>query len=76
MSDRERRRREAQHQGSFTIREWCEHRRISESMFHKLDAQGLAPRSYYTGSRRYVSDRADDAWIRQREAENEGNDAA
>jgi hypothetical protein len=29
--------------GSFTIPEWCEHRRVSISMYYKLKAQGKAP---------------------------------
>jgi hypothetical protein len=76
MSERERQRRAQQRHGSFTIREWCEHRRISEAMFYKLDQQGLAPRTYYVGKKRCVSDEADAAWVRAREAEAENTAAA
>jgi len=30
--------------GSFTIPEWCEHRRLSLSMYYKLRAQGTLHR--------------------------------
>ncbi len=55
--------------GSFTIREWYEHRRISPAMFYKMDALGLAPKSHYVGVKRLISGEADDAWLRAREAE-------
>jgi hypothetical protein len=35
--------------GSFTIPEWCKHRRISVSMFYKLRKQGKAPRTLPIG---------------------------
>jgi hypothetical protein len=38
-------------------------------MFYKLDAQGLAPNTYYVGTKRCVSDEADADWLRKREAE-------
>jgi hypothetical protein len=58
-----------QRHGSFTLTEWCEHRRISPGMFYKLAQQGLAPRTYYVGNRRHVSGEADAEWLRAREAE-------
>lgn len=54
---------------SFSLREWCEHRRISLPMFYKLDEKGKAPRTYYVGDRRMISPQADAEWLRQREAE-------
>jgi hypothetical protein len=75
MSDREIERRAEQSrrdraQGSFTIGEWCEYRRISRAMFYKLAEQGLAPRSHNVGTKRLISEEADIAWVRAREAEN------
>jgi hypothetical protein len=58
-----------QKHGSFTVREWCEHRRISQAMFYKLDQQGLAPKSHYAGAKRLISGEADAEWLRAREAE-------
>jgi hypothetical protein len=56
---------------SFTIKEWCEYRRISPAMFYKLDTQGLAPKTHNVGVKRLISGEADAAWIRAREAEAE-----
>jgi hypothetical protein len=70
MSNREKQNRDARWQGgSFTVGEWCDYRRISRAMFYKLDQQGLTPRSYYVGAKRLISDEADAAWMRAREAE-------
>jgi Zn-dependent peptidase ImmA (M78 family) len=71
MSDRERQRRERQRRDSYSIAEWCVHRRISRAMFYLLDRQGLAPKTYYVGARRFISDEADAAWLTAREAESE-----
>jgi hypothetical protein len=54
---------------SFTLREWCEHRRISVEMFYKLRTQGKAPRVHKAGTKNLISPQADAEWIRQREAE-------
>jgi hypothetical protein len=75
MSDREKVRRERQRQASFTVREWCEFRRISPAMFYKLDGQGLAPKSHYVGARRLISGEADEEWLRERESESANNAA-
>jgi hypothetical protein len=53
---------------SFTVNEWCAHRRISPAMFYKMDAQGLAPKTHYAGAKRLVSGEADLEWLRAREA--------
>jgi hypothetical protein len=69
MSNRERQRRAEQRRRSFTIAEWCEARRLSRAMFYRLDALGLAPLTHYAGAKRLISDEADNAWVRAREAE-------
>ena len=53
---------------SLTIAEWCAHRRVSRSMFYKLDAEGLAPRTHNVGVKRLISPQADAEWLQQREA--------
>ena len=73
MTERERQHRAEQsrrdRQASYTLDEWCHRRRISRAMFYVLDAQGLAPKSYYVGRKRCISDAADAAWLQAREAE-------
>lgn len=54
---------------SFTINEWCAHRKVSRSMFYKLKGVGKAPRTHSVGVRQLISPEADTEWIRQREAE-------
>jgi hypothetical protein len=77
MSDHERERRDEQsrrdraQRASFTIKEWCEYRRISPAMFYKLAEQGLAPKTHNVGVKRLISDEADISWVRAREAESE-----
>ena len=74
MTDREQARRDEQsrrdraQRASFTVKEWCEYRRISAAMFFKLDQQGLAPRTHYAGRRRLISGEADEDWVHAREA--------
>jgi hypothetical protein len=55
--------------GSFTIPEWCNHRRISVSMFYKLKAQGKAPSTLPIGRHQTITVEADAAWARERQAE-------
>jgi hypothetical protein len=57
--------------GSFSIDDWCNHRRLSRAMFYELDGLGKAPRTYYVGTRRFISAESDLAWLRAREAEQE-----
>jgi hypothetical protein len=52
----------------FTIREWCEHNRVSRAFYYKLKSQGRAPKSYGVGSRQFISDEANAEWQRQQEA--------
>jgi hypothetical protein len=54
--------------GSFTIPEWCKHRRISISMFYKLKAQGKAPATLPVGRHQTITAEADAAWARERQA--------
>jgi hypothetical protein len=61
---------------SFTVAEWCALRRVSRSMFYKLDAQGLAPRTHNAGVKRLISPQADADWLRRCEAEAVERDAA
>jgi hypothetical protein len=60
---------------SFTIAEWCAHRRVSRGMFYKLEKQGQAPRTHNAGVKRLISAQADAEWLAAREAEAERNDA-
>ena len=54
--------------GSFTIAEWCKHRRVSISMYYKLRAQGKAPATLPVG--RHQTNTAEaDARARERQAE-------
>jgi hypothetical protein len=65
----ERQRRAEQHARSFTLNEWCDHRRVSRSMFYKLQKLGSAPDSYLVGNGRYITAEADEAWLAERQAE-------
>jgi hypothetical protein len=56
-------RRERPPGGDFEISEWCSFRRISVSMFYRLDSQGKAPATVYTGRRRTITAEADRAWV-------------
>jgi hypothetical protein len=68
MTECEKQRRDAQ-QASYTVKEWCNRRRVSRAMFYVLDAKGLTPRSHYAGAKRLISDEADAEWLAAREAE-------
>ena len=61
---------------SYTIDEWCAHRKMSRAMFYKLEDQNRAPRTYNVGSRRFISALADAEWLRDREAEAMASEAA
>ena len=54
---------------SMTILQWCAHRKISRAMFYKLTLNGQGPKTFMVGSKRFVSEEADAAWLAQREAE-------
>ena len=55
--------------GSFTIAEWCKHRRVSISMYYKLRAQGKAPATLPVGRHQTITAEADAAWARERQAQ-------
>ena len=57
--------------GSFTLDEWCEHRRIKRSTY-KLKKNGKAPRLHYALTKPLISAEADAAWQAEREAEAAG----
>jgi hypothetical protein len=67
--DKEQSRRDKERNGSYTIQEWCEHRRVSRAMLYKLFQQGRGPRTHNVGTKRLISSEADAAWVREREAE-------
>jgi hypothetical protein len=62
--------------GSFTIAEWCKHRRVSISMYYKLRAQGKAPATLPVGRHQTITAEADAAWARERQAEANSAEAA
>jgi len=62
--------------GSFTIAEWCKHRRVSISMYYKLRAQGKAPATLPVGRHQTITAEADAAWARERQAEANTAEAA
>jgi excisionase family DNA binding protein len=70
-AERRRRQSERDHErnGSMTVTEWCEYRRVSRSMLYKLLAEGRGPLTHFVGKKRLISSEADDDWVRQREAE-------
>jgi hypothetical protein len=53
--------------GSFSIAEWCRHRRVSVSFFYKMRAEGWGPKTMAVGSRETISAEADAQWCRERE---------
>jgi len=55
--------------GSMTLAQWCEHRKVSMSMYYKLRDQGRSPRVHRVGAKVLISAEADRAWLREREAE-------
>jgi hypothetical protein len=62
--------------GSFTIAEWCQHRRISISMYYKLKAQGKAPATLPVGRHQTITSEADAAWARKYQSESINSEAA
>ena len=54
---------------SFTIADWCAHRKLCRAMFYKLEAQGKAPKTHNVGRKRLISPAADAAWLAEREGE-------
>ena len=62
--------------GSFTIEEWCRHRRISRAKLYQLWQAGKGPRRLRVGTRVTITREADDDWRREREAESRQPEAA
>ena len=60
---------QAAQNGSMTVDEWCEYRRISRGLLYKLWRNGLGPRFHYIGEKRLISRAADEAYIAERERE-------
>ena len=54
---------------SFTIDEWCAHRRISRSAYYSMLAAGTAPRVHRVGKAGHprISAEADAAWLAKQE---------
>jgi len=61
---------------SYTIPEWCRRHRWSRAKFYEADARGEAPRSFYFGRSRRISEQADEEWTRGRELAGERDRAA
>jgi hypothetical protein len=55
--------------GSFTINEWCAHRRISRTEFYNMQARGDGPRIHRIGKAGHprISAEADAAWLAKQE---------
>jgi hypothetical protein len=55
---------------SFTVTEWCAHRRVSRSGFYGMLARGTAPRIHRVGKGRHprISAEADAAWLAEQES--------
>src|SRR5262245_48121695 len=58
----------ADHDGAFSIRDFCARHSISESFFHKLRAMGLGAVVMKVGARTLISRESAAAWRREREA--------
>ena len=52
---------------SFTIDEWCRHRRVGKWKLYELWRQDRGPRFHLIGARRLISEEADADWVRQQE---------
>ena len=52
---------------SLSIIEWCARHKVSRAHFYELDARGEAPKSFYTGRARRISEESDAAWVAARE---------
>ena len=61
---------------AYSIREFCEAHRVSESMYFKLRNQGLGPAEMSVGRRRLISHEASSVWRREREVEAATSSAA
>ena len=53
--------------GSWALREWLEYRRVCRSTYYNMLADGTAPKTYFIGTKRFISEEADREWLAQRE---------
>ncbi len=53
---------------SFTRREWCELRGVSNSYYWRMKKLGTAPKSYKVGNQERITPEADAEWMTVREA--------
>jgi hypothetical protein len=53
---------------AYSLAEFCQRHRISLQLYYKLKQQGLAPRTFFVGTRVLVSKEAAAEWRREREA--------
>jgi predicted DNA-binding transcriptional regulator AlpA len=53
---------------SFSLDEWCALHSLSRAYFYKMDSEGNAPRSFYVGRVRRISETANAEWLAEREA--------
>ena len=61
---------------TYTVKEFCQHSRISHAQFYELQKSGEGPKLTRIRSRTYVSQETAREWIRQREALSQGGDQA
>jgi hypothetical protein len=84
---RRRRRRRAQIRGppndedgggldAYSIAEFCRRHGISESFYHKLNKQGLGPRTLHLGARTLITKESAEEWRRQRTAATRASEAS
>jgi hypothetical protein len=53
--------------GSFSVSEWCQHRRVSKWRLYDMWKSGDGPRFHLVGTRRLISSEADLEWLRAQE---------
>jgi excisionase family DNA binding protein len=52
---------------SYTIPEWCQRHHFSRAYFYEMAKRGTAPATFWEGRSRRISERADEAWVHERE---------
>jgi hypothetical protein len=53
---------------SFTVDEWCRHRKVCRATFHNLQKRGGGPKIMRVGRRVTISAEANEEWRRAHEA--------
>ena len=61
--------------GSFSVSEWCQHRRVSKWRLYDMWKSGDGPRFHLVGTRRLISSDADAEWLARQERLTETNEA-